>query len=88
MSLFILPASYLLFLEKPDILEFKRPERKASALTLPEGRSVSRELWVPAEGGSCSSQLSPLPSCQPALEAGGFRPAESAVQKCPKRPKY
>lgn len=52
---------------KPDILELKLLECKASALTLSEGVQAAA---MPAGGGSCNSQLPPLLT-SPAISGSG-----------------
>lgn len=71
---------------KPDILEFKPPERKASALSLSEGRSMSRAVCTTRR----VLQFTALPLADLTTQLWKWTNSaqqnpQPAVQKCPKR---
>lgn len=45
-----------------------------------DGRNVSSQLFVPSEGGSCNSQLSPLPILPPSSGSGRIPPSRICNQ--------
>lgn len=62
---------------KPDILEAAGVQGKCSDPVW--GYHMSRQLLVPAGGGSCNPQFPPCWPQQPSLEMDGFCPAEFAA---------
>lgn len=46
-----------------------------------DGRNVSSQLFVPSEGGSCNSQLSPLPILPPSSGSGRIPPSRICNQQ-------